>query len=423
MKKRSYRAVEVKSVDFSRLEEEFKGQRMVFGIDIAKELQFGAIISNEEETRLIVKWRHPEETAEWVKNLVGTGARVEAVMEPSGTYGDAIRHEFNANGVKVYKVSAKRSHDAAEVLDGVPSWHDAKSAVIVGKLHMDGISTEWVARTETDRALVATTKTMAMYDGQAMQNRNRLEAQLARHWPELGGILELGSGTMLAVLGEFGGPGGVAREPERAKALMIQEGRHFLSEEKMDLTVASAKATVGVPAIREEEEAIRELALDTRRAEQKAREIRRKVAKLVEGNKSAEAMSRATGIVTAAVIVARAGDPLEFDNARAFQKSVGLNLKERSSGKHKGELKITKRGSGEVRMYLYMAALRLIQDDEVIKAYYLKKVARDGGRKKTKALVAVMRKLVLGLWHVARGNEFDARKLFDTSRLELGKVA
>jgi len=228
---------------------------------------------------------------------------------------------------------------------------------------------------------------------------------------------------MLAVLEEFGGPGGVAREPERAKALMEREGRRFLSEEKMDLVVASAKATVGVPAIREEEEAIRELGRDTRRAEQKAREMRRKVEELVKGNESAEAMRQTIGIVTAAVLVARTGDPREYGSARAFQKSAGLNLKERSSGKHKGELKITKRGSGEVRMYLYMAALRLIQDDAVVKAYYEKKVLRDGGKKKVKALVAVMRKLVLGLWHVARGEKFDARKLFDTSRLELNKAA
>ena len=50
---------------------------------------------------------------------------------------------------------------------------------------------------------------------------------------------------------------------------------------------------------------------------------------------------------------------------------------------------------------------------------YLKKVKRDGGRAKVRAVVAVMRKLVMALWHVARGAEFDARKLFDVRRLEV----
>jgi len=52
----------------------------------------------------------------------------------------------------------------------------------------------------------------------------------------------------------------------------------------------------------------------------------------------------------------------------------------------------------------------------VIAAWYEKKVKRDGGLK-SKAITAVMRKLVLSLWHVARGEVFDSRKLFDTRAL------
>ena len=84
--------------------------------------------------------------------------------------------------------------------------------------------------------------------------------------------------------------------------------------------------------------------------------------------------------------------------------------------------KITKRGPGVCRYYLYLAALRLIQDDPVVRAWYGKKVARDGGRMKNKAVIAVVRKLVKGLWHVARGEPFDSRLLFDTSKLDLLKA-
>jgi hypothetical protein len=52
----------------------------------------------------------------------------------------------------------------------------------------------------------------------------------------------------------------------------------------------------------------------------------------------------------------------------------------------------------------------------VIAAWYQKKVKRDGGLK-SKAMIAVMRKLALSLWHVARGEAFDSRKLFDTRAL------
>ena len=69
-------------------------------------------------------------------------------------------------------------------------------------------------------------------------------------------------------------------------------------------------------------------------------------------------------------------------------------------------------------MYLYMAVLRLIHGNSIIKAWYQKKVIRDGGIKK-KAIVAIMRKLASALWHVGKGSKFDAAKLFDVNRLAL----
>ena len=38
---------------------------------------------------------------------------------------------------------------------------------------------------------------------------------------------------------------------------------------------------------------------------------------------------------------------------------MSLNLKERSSGQHQGQLKITKRGSSVARRWLFFAALRI----------------------------------------------------------------
>ena len=63
-------------------------------------------------------------------------------------------------------------------------------------------------------------------------------------------------------------------------------------------------------------------------------------------------------------------------------------------------------------------ALRFIKDDAVVKTWYQRKVARDGGVKK-KAIIAIMRKLIQALWHVGRGAKFDSARLFDTRRLSL----
>jgi transposase len=118
------------------------------------------------------------------------------------------------------------------------------------------------------------------------------------------------------------------------------------------------------------------------------------------------------GLITTAVLLSCRLDPRNFINARSFQKALGLNLKEKSSGRDIGRLKITKRGCSIVRRYLYFAALRLINNDPVVKAWYQQKV---DARAKNKTIIALMRKLAKALWYVARGERFDATKLLSVT--------
>ena len=60
-------------------------------------------------------------------------------------------------------------------------------------------------------------------------------------------------------------------------------------------------------------------------------------------------MAQAVGKATAAVLALSVGNADEYESAAAYVKSYGLNLKERSSGRHKGRLKISKRGPGRSR--------------------------------------------------------------------------
>ena len=94
MAKRRYRAIGVKSVNVERLVEELAGNRAVIGIDVAKKVQFGAVLDADKQKRVTIRWEHTKETREFFglcEALRSAGIQVEAVFEPSGTYGDAIR--------------------------------------------------------------------------------------------------------------------------------------------------------------------------------------------------------------------------------------------------------------------------------------------------------------------------------------------
>lgn len=422
MSKRKYRAVDVKDATTDGLLSRFASDRVVVGIDVAKHKMFACVMDEAQRVHTTIRWQHPEETRVFVGYLealrgMDPAVRVEVAMEPSGVYGDALRFEIERHGFDVYRVNPKRSHDAAEVYDGVPSLHDAKSAAIVAKLHLDSASHRWEIRTEQDRELAAAVRLAEVFTKQFEQNRNRLEALTARHWPELTQILDLGSVTLLELLGTYGGPAAVAAAGGAAGELMRKVGGTMLKPEKVERVLATARSTIGQSQTAGERRLLQALAVEARRNQKEARQAVQQIERLTEQEGSVHELRPVVGKKTAAVIVAVAGDPRNYESAPAFVKSLGLNLKEHSSGETKGGLHITKRGPGIVRKMLYLAVLRMIQTDEVVRRWYAKKVARAGGELKTKAIVAIMRKLAGALWHVAKGSKFDARKLFDAERL------
>ncbi|MCA9557082.1 MAG: hypothetical protein KC583_00850, partial [Myxococcales bacterium] len=94
MAKRRYRAVPVKEVEVSKLVEAIAGERVVVAIDVAMEWMYAAIASPGDTVHATVKWSHPRETAAFLRLVdeLGQHGPTEAAMEPSGTYGDALRH-------------------------------------------------------------------------------------------------------------------------------------------------------------------------------------------------------------------------------------------------------------------------------------------------------------------------------------------
>jgi hypothetical protein len=203
MKKRTYRKIAVKEVDVKSLIAELGSGRVVFAIDVAKVDMVAAVVAGDGRVVRTISWKAPVENGvvmELLAKLGRAGLLVEAVMESSGTYGDVLRHQLLTRGVAVHRVSGKRAHDAAEVYDGVPSLHDAKSAAIIGKLHLDGASRRWEPLSDEKRQLKAAIATMDLFREQNQRLIHSLESSLARYWPEVTELLELGSATLLALL-------------------------------------------------------------------------------------------------------------------------------------------------------------------------------------------------------------------------------
>jgi transposase len=178
MNKHRYHANELKQVDWELIARQCADQeRVVFAIDVAKDDFVGGLMGADRALVEMLKWTHPQQTRALVEALVATfgAARLEVVMEPSGTYGDALRALFVDAGVKVYRISPKRVHDAAELYDGVPSLHDAKAAYLIGRLHLEGVSQPWQEPSAQRRTLTAHLALLELY-------QERLRAVAATVW-------------------------------------------------------------------------------------------------------------------------------------------------------------------------------------------------------------------------------------------------
>ena len=119
------------------------------------------------------------------------------------------------------------------------------------------------------------------------------------------------------------------------------------------------------------------------------------------------------GVITVAGFLAEVGDVRRFESPRQIQKLAGFSLWENSSGKHKGQTTISKRGRSKLRAVLFNAAIPLIAKNPEFKSlheYYTTRV--NNPLKKKQSVIAISCKLIRVFYAIlAKGVTYDAQKL------------
>ena len=100
------------------------------------------------------------------------------------------------------------------------------------------------------------------------------------------------------------------------------------------------------------------------------------------------------GFVTAITVLGEIGDLALFRSSRRLSSFAGLSPVQKQSGTSvKGETRLSKAGSPEVRRVLYMAAMAVYAGDSALARFGADLVGR--GKTKMQALGAIMRKLLV----------------------------
>jgi transposase len=400
----------------------------IVALDVAKEKFAGALVSSQGATVKLFRFEHPKQTRLFLAMVVELqrvlgAAKVKVAMEPTGTYGDAIRYQLEQVGVPIWMVAPKKTHDSQALFDDVASLHDPKCAVQVGKLCSMGLASAWRGRAETQVRLRALVELRGHEVGHEERCFGRIEAMLARHWPELEECLDIRvHKTALALLAEFPSPARVAAAPAQVSDLMRKASRSHLSADRIRGLIDACTRTLGVPMVEEEEKLLSTLIMQVAEARRRSGLLEDEMNHVGTTDEAFTHLAPWMGTFTAAAIVTLC-DPRQYEHARQLEKACGLNLREKSSGRDNDSpgrirLRVTKRGPSLVRKLLFLFALRMIEKDATVHAWYVRRRRYLAGAK-IAAVVAVMRKLVRAVFHVARGSVFDAKRLFDLRRLEI----
>jgi transposase len=425
-RKRTYGTEDIKCVNVGRLLPALAAGVLV-AIDVAKEKFVVAITNATGELLSLLRFAHPTQTRLFLALLAqlrDAAGTLTVLMEPTGTYGDAVREQLHAAGHRICMVQPKHTHDMREVIDGVPSSHDAKSAITLIHLHRNGFSRDWNRLDSLRRSLYALLTRVRLHCDEAQRRYGQLEATLVRHWPEFAAWMDVHKQwSALALLREFQGPAAVALRPQEAEDCLRRASRGALSPLLIGGVIDSAKTSLGVPMEPEESALVRELAMEIEHHERTVESLEGEIALIACKDPAFERLKERLGVSLAAAIIAMIGSPKNYPSARAILKATGLNLRVFESGEKHGRLSIAKRGPSLVRHLLYLATLRWLQHDPIAHAWYVRRTTYKANAK-TAAVVALMRKLIAGVWaSMHNDEEFDSARLFDVRRLAVEQTA
>ena len=145
---------------------------------------------------------------------------------------------------------------------------------------------------------------------------------------------------------------------------------------------------------------------------QELKELDRAILRLARSQRYAQAFRKlklmsGVGTLTAMVFLTELGDLARFANRRQLAAYLGLTPAAHESGSQddrKGH--ITRQGSARVRHVLCQAAWASLRCCQKSRAAY--EQIRRGSPKRTKiAIVAIMRRLAIAMWHTARSPDID----------------
>ena len=361
-----------------------------------------------------------QKAREWAISLAAENGKHQIVLglEPTGHYWFCLAAWMVAHGISVVQVNPYAVKQTKEVEDNSQLKDDRKDPKVIANLVKDGN----YGMPYLPAGLYAELRGLSMLRDQLMEDRirntNRLHREMVIFFPEYKDAFgELDAAFTLALLKEAPFPKDILALGEEGVKKIWHEaklrGRGYSRARKI---IECAKMSVGLAEgngarRRAVQWFVKEmLALET---ELKAveDELHSRCLKIPHAENLLEI--NGIGENTLSGILAEIGDISRFDDVKEIQKLSGLGLVECSSGKHKGETKISHRGRKRLRYWLFQTAKSAVAHADEFQSLHLYYTTRkENPLKKMQSLIVIAGKLLRVIFAILKtGQRYDPEKL------------
>ena len=407
---------------------------LILGCDVGSETHYVRAIDTRgrELSKSAYSFNNNQEgfrsAKEWAVRIAAEHDKGQIVLglEPTGHYWFCLATWMIANGISVVQGNPYAVKQTKEVEDNSQLKDDRKDPKLIANLVKDGN----FGMPYLPEKIYAELRRLSMFRDQLNEDRirtiNRMHREMKIYFPEYKEALGKVDGAFslellkeapfpdeLTALGEEG-----IRQIWHAAKL---RGRGYSRAREI---LQYAKASVGIKdgsiaskaAVKWFVQKIMELDVELAVIEN---QINQKCQEIPHTGNVLEISG--IGENTLSGILAEMGDISRFDDVKEIQKLSGLGLVACSSGKHKGETKISHRGRKRLRYWLFQAAKSAVAHAEEFKELHMYYTTRaDNPLKKMQSLIAIACKLLRIIYTILNtGTFYDPKKmLMDIRRPE-----
>lgn len=341
-------------------------------------------------------------------------------FESTGSYGEPLLHYLRKRKVKLVQVNPMHTKRLKELQGNSPNKTDKKDPKVIA----DIIELGHALTVIVPEGVAAELRRLIHARERSIERRtvlfNQLQDLVFVIFPEFLQVMKnIKTRSARFLLKNDPTPQGMGSYSLEALTLLLtKKSRGKLGRKRAEALYEAARSSVGIQEGRESIVLeIKEILSSIEACERFIVEIEERIChylKRVPYSKFILSM-KGIGEITTAGLIGEVADFSKFKTFSEMEKLAGLDLFEISSGIHKGQRRISKRGRPLMRKLLYFAAINTVRKGGVMHERYQRYL--DSGMLKMKALIAVTRKLLGIIFALVRDHREYIKEYSKTEHL------